>query len=124
MFELNDLMERDREEALRVSTRKLDFPDGTKRTVETYRAVWRWYDNLIAYEFAADAPEILKYVLWTMEDRNCEAGEAIGLVVEYLVMMTEKRGGDVTDDNIALHIAKTQMEKWNARKEPRQSGKG
>lgn len=116
MLNLNVLMERDREEALRVSIRKLDFPDGTIRDLEAYRVVWRWYDNLIAYGFAANAGEILKYVLWTMEDRGCDEGEALGLVVEYLVIGTEQHGGDVTDDNVALQIAKSQMDKWNARK--------
>ncbi|MEJ8472866.1 hypothetical protein [Roseibium algae] len=116
MSKLEYLLERDREEALRISTRSLDFPDGKTRQVEAYRAVWRWYDNLIAYEFAADALEILKYVLWTVEDRDIDAGEAFGLVVEYLVIGTEQRGGDITDDNLELEIANRQKAKWNARR--------
>lgn len=113
---LNDLIERDREEALRTTTRELAFPGDETRKVEAYRVVWRWFDHLCAYEFAADEPEILDLTLKTMAHQDCDAGEALGLVVEYLVVGTESRGGDVTDDNIALTLAKSQMDKWRQRK--------
>ena len=45
---LTDLIERDNEERLRVSSRSLEFPDGETRRIETYRLVWRWFDHLIA----------------------------------------------------------------------------
>tara|TARA_B100002003_G_scaffold244784_1_gene271439 strand:- start:6343 stop:6699 length:357 start_codon:yes stop_codon:yes gene_type:complete len=114
MFDL--LFERDREDALRVSTRPLDFPDGICREVEAYRVVWRWYDNLLAYAFAADAPEILGYVLRTMEAQGCDEREALGRVVEYLVIGTEQRGGDLTDDNLPLQLARRQLEAWRTRR--------
>ena len=44
---LTDLIERDNEERLRVSSRSLEFPDGETRRIETYRLVWRWFDHLI-----------------------------------------------------------------------------
>lgn len=78
--------------------------------------VWRWYDHPLAYEFAADAPEILDYTLRTMDAQDCEEGEALARVVEYLVTGTEAHGGDVTDDNLALGVARAQKAKWAARK--------
>lgn len=118
------LIERDKEEALRCSRRTLEFPDGTLRDIEAFRVVWRWFDNLIAYEFAADHDEILDYVLRTMEAQGCDEGEALGLVVEHLVTGTELRGGDVTDDNLVLHVARRQQAKWNARRAPDDRSKG
>lgn len=114
---LDHVLERDREEALRTTTRVLDFPDGTTRKVEAYRVVWRWFDHLCAYEFAADAPEILGYAQKTMAQKNYDEGEALALVVDYLVTGTEERGGDVTDDNPALMLAKSQMDTWRQRKD-------
>ena len=119
---LDRLLERDHEDSLRTTKRKLDFPDGTTREIDAYRVVWRWYDNLIAYEFAADAPEILDYVLRCMEHQGCDEAEALGLVVEYLVIGTEHRGGDVTDDNLALQLAQRQKDKWRDRKRGQPSG--
>lgn len=113
---LDYLLERDREEALRTSTRRLAFPDETVRDIEAYRVVWRWFDHLVSYEFSLDAPEILDRVLRTMQNRQCDEGEALGLVVEYLVFGTEACGGDVTDDTLPLDHAKSQMAKWQRRK--------
>ncbi len=45
------LIEREREENFRTSTRTLTFPDGETRRIEAYRLVWAWFDRAIAFEF-------------------------------------------------------------------------
>ena len=116
---LDRLLERDHEESLRTTKRKLDFSDGTTREIDAYRVVWRWYDNLVAYEFAPTAEELADLILRTMDHQGCDEAEALGRVVEYCVAFAEHHGGDVTDDNLLLQVAHRQMGKWRDRKRDR-----
>jgi len=94
------LLERDKEEALRCSTRTLHFPDGQSRTIKTYRLVWRWYDHILAYQFAPVEMDILTLALKGASEENISVAEALGQLVEHIVMETEQLGGDLTDDDL------------------------
>ena len=100
------LLERDIEEALRCSTRTLDFPDGKSRKIKTYRLIWRWYDHIIAYQFAPNEHEILSHALKGAKQENIPLAEALAQLVEHIVMETERLGGDLTDDDVLLFINK------------------
>lgn len=94
------LLERDKEEALRCSTRTLLFPDGKSREINTYRLIWRWYDHILAYQFAPTEKEILSLALKGAQEESIPLAEALGQLVEHIVMQSERLGGDLTDDNI------------------------
>lgn len=99
------LLERDREEALRISSRTLTFPDGIARSVPAWRMVWRWYDALLAYEFCPSEAVLLGDVLKHTHDCKLPVGEALGQVVQTYVLFIEASGGDVTDDDMRTMIS-------------------
>lgn len=100
------LLDRDREEALRITTRALLFPDGIKRSIPCWRVVWRWYDYLLAYDFCPEENVILRDVLSHAQNKNQAIGEALGQVVQTYVEFIENSGGDVTDDDLEKVIAR------------------
>ena len=113
---LTDLIERDNEERLRVSSRSLEFPDGETRRIETYRLVWRWFDHLIDYEFAPNEADVLRYTLNCSRDENRTLHEALGRVVEYLVVSYEGSSGiDLTDDPLHLLVARQAVARFHER---------
>lgn len=111
-----DLIAREQDEMLRISTRTLTFPDGETRRVETYRLTWAWFDRLIAYDYAPDEAHILKTALACAAEERRTIGDALTRVVEFFVLRTEDRVGDVTDDNLPLLVAQRRMDKRRARK--------
>lgn len=110
------LAQRDLEEKYRTSVRELEFPDGVKRKIEAYRLVWDWYDRTLAYTFAPDADEILESTLHVAELNNMDLGEALGWVVDDYAEHIEKAGGDYTDDNLELLVAKRAMDRFHSKK--------
>lgn len=112
-----DLIAREQDEMLRTSTRTLNFPDGETRRVESYRLTWAWFDRLIAYDYAPDEAHILKTALACAVEENRSIGDALTRVVEFFVLRTEDRVGDVTDDNLPLLVAQRRMHKRRAGKD-------
>lgn len=110
------LIERDKEENFRTSTRTLKFPDGETHRVTSYRLTWRWFDHMIAYEFGYSEEDILRCTTRCAETEIRELGEALGEVMNYLMQVTETEVGDITDDNIALMLAQKAGKKFNGRK--------
>lgn len=122
MLDLSPLLDRDREEALRISSRSLVFSDGREHKIKAYRLTWRWYDALIAYEYGPDEREILSDLAKTLEALPRDPGEALAEVVQYQVHAIETQGGDVTDDNPILELAQGRMAAWRRRQDPDHSG--
>lgn len=98
------LLDRDREETLRTSSRTLLFPDGIARTVTTWRLVWRWLDALLAYDYCPDENVLLGDVMAHVQNTNLTLDEALGQVVQTYVRFIEVTGGDVTDDTMKTSI--------------------
>lgn len=117
------LIEREQEEMLRTSTRTLTFPDGKARSIEAYRLAWSWFDRLIAHDYAPDQVHILKTVLACMDEEKLPIGLAFTRVVEFFVLRTEARVGDVTDDDIGQLVAKRRRQAWRERKQAIGGGK-
>lgn len=110
------LIERDQEEALRVSSRTLTFPDGVTREIDAYRVVWAWFDRCAAYEFAPDAEALLQSTLDCAAEEGCEIGAALARVIDHVVAKTEALGGDITDDNLARLVAQRGLAAFNGRR--------
>ncbi|MEJ8472864.1 hypothetical protein [Roseibium algae] len=108
------LLDRDREEGLRTTTRKLTFPDNTQRDVETWRVAWRWYDHLLAYEYCPGEKTILADAASHASETGMDLGDALASVVQTYVRFIEANGGDVTDDDLDALIAGKLMVRRNA----------
>ncbi len=116
MFCLNYLIDRDREEKLRVSGRDLIFAGGETHHIETYRMVWDWFDRLIGYEHGFSEAEIHKMIPRCAKEEGLSLNDATARVVEHLVAKLDHLGIDITDDNLQLDVARVQMAKWRNRK--------
>ena len=110
------LIERQREEDFRTSTRTLTFPNGDTHRVEAYRLVWNWFDRFRAYEFGMSEAEILSFTLRCHEDEELPLGDALGRVLDYFVRDWEASGMDITDDPLELTLAKHGMQRFQERK--------
>ena len=110
------LKERELEEAFRITTRRLHFPDGEHRSVSAYRLIWRWYDRALAYEFGPDKDEILNLTLKCAVEEKLPLDQALGCVLDFVVALGESEGLDYTDDNLPLFVAKESMQKFYDRK--------
>ena len=110
------LIQRENDEMFRTSVRRLTFPDGVVREVEAYRLVWTWFDRSIAYEFGLEEDEILDLTVKCAEQEELELGPALGRVLDYTVSEIEASGGDYTDDNIELLLAKRGLRNFYERK--------
>lgn len=102
---LSKLIERDREEALRCSTRCLVLPDGRARQVTTYRLVWRWFDHLTAYAFGPSKEQILVHANRYAAEHDLPIDEALARVVDGPVHAYEQKGCDLTDEDLETVIA-------------------
>jgi hypothetical protein len=113
------LIEREREENFRTSTRSLEFPDGETRTIEAYRLIWTWYDRIIAHPIGPDEDEILTLALETQAWDGCIFDVAIGRVVETILKDFENwpEGFDFTDDLLKSNLAKRHMAAFRERKD-------
>ncbi len=110
------LVEREQEENFRTSVRELKFPDGVTRKVEAFRLVWTWYDRTLAYEYAPDQDELLTYTLNTSRLNDMALGEALGWLLNDYAAWIEALGGDYTDDNLELLVAKRAIDRFDAKK--------
>lgn len=99
------LLERDREVALRATTRRLTFPDGKPRDVTAFRFVWRWVDRLAAYPFSPGQEVLLADVQRHAERTGSSLDDALGEVAQAWVAFIETQGGDVTDEDLEVVIA-------------------
>lgn len=120
MFEY--LVDREMDEMFRTSSRTLTFPDGTQERIETYRLVWAWWDRAMAYEFTYSEGEFLTMVQRCAADENRSLADALGRVLDYIVMTDEAEGLDYTDDNLELDAAKRATRRFHDRKDERKSG--
>ena len=116
MVDLNYLIDREREEELRTSSRSLTFPDGKSHRIETYRLVWQWFDRLRACEYSFEEDEIIAMIPRCAEFEELEYDQALVRVVGVLVGRLDREGIDVTDDTLQLDLARQQMAKWQNRK--------
>ena len=116
MADLQYLIEREREEDLRVSSRYLSFPDGDRKRIGAYRLVWRWYDRLLDCPYTFDEDEIIAMIPRCAEHEGVELDEALTRVVAVLVGRLDREGIDVTDDGLPLDLARRQMAAWKDRK--------
>lgn len=110
------LIEREREENFRVSTRALKFPDGESRRIETYRLVWTWFDRAVAFEYGPTEAQILETTLNCAAEENLPLDQALGRVLNYYVQNSEVAGLDYTDRNIPLMLAKQRMQRFYQRR--------
>ncbi|WP_193169965.1 hypothetical protein [Nisaea nitritireducens] len=110
------LIEREREENFRTSTRMIKFPDGETRRVEAYRLVWTWFDRALAFEFGPKEAGILNTVLECATEEGLPIDQALGRVVDYYVRRWEARGLDLTDHNPQLTLARRRMQRFQERK--------
>lgn len=99
-----------------MARRRLTFPDGLIREVETYRLVWTWFDHLIAYEFAPDETTLLALSLACAEEERIDLSEALARVVDHVLSETEQTVGDVTDDCLMRLTAQRHQMAWRARR--------
>lgn len=106
------LIEREREENFRTSTRTLKFPDGVTRRIEAYRIIWAWFDRAVAFEFGPTKDEILKTAFQCSEEENLPLEQAISLILDYMVKRWENSGLDFTDHNLPLNLAQVAIEKF------------
>ena len=116
---LDYLIDREKEEMFRVSTRILSFPDSEDRRIETYRLVWAWFDRVVGYEFGPDEDHILDLTLKCAGEEGLPLNEALGKVLNHLVRSYETDGLDMTDDPIALTLARKGVERFHAKKQGR-----
>lgn len=117
---LSYLIEREKEEMFRTSTRTLDFPDGETRKIEAYRLVWSWFDRVIAYRFGPDEEELLNLTLEYASKGKVSLGEALGWALDGFVRVMETEGGgDITDDNVCLvasrRVADSEIQRSNGK---------
>lgn len=124
MVDLNYLVDREREEELRTSTRSLTFPDGEAYRIETYRLVWQWYDRLVDCDYSFEDDEIIAMIPRCAGHEGLEYDQAFIRVVAVLVGRMDRDGIDVTSDTLQLDVARKQMAKWNTRKTDRQGRSG
>lgn len=96
------LLDRDFEDGLRFDARTFVLSDGQTQTITAYRLVWRWFDRLVAYEFAPDAPDIIQTAEEIAQAGHMPLGVALGHAVARHVYELEHLGGDITDDDLAL----------------------
>ncbi len=113
------LIERQKEEDFRTSTRTLTFPNGESHRVEAYRLVWTWFDRFKAYEFGLSEEEILDHTLHCHEADDLPLGTALGRVVDYFVRDWEASGMDVTDDPLEMALARRGVQRFHERKRSR-----
>ncbi len=116
---LSYLIERENEEMFRTSKRKIDFPDGVTRHIETYRLVWTWFDRVITSDDVPDETWILEAALQWSDEKGVSIADALGQLLNFIVSEVENNGADFTDDNLSLLVARQQMDKFKARKEKR-----
>lgn len=110
------LIEREREENFRTSTRILTFPGGEPRRIETYRIVWAWFDRALAYEFGPSESDILTTAIDCAEEESLPLDQALGRVLNYFVRQGEASGLDYTDDNVPLMLAKQGIRRFYAKR--------
>ncbi len=113
------LIEREREENFRTSTRTLSFPDGETRRIEAYRLVWTWFDRAVAYEFGPSEEDILTMTLRCADMERRAPDAALGRVLGYLIQRDEAGGMDYTDDNLQLMLAKRGVRRFHERRKCR-----
>lgn len=110
------LIEREREENFRTSTRTLTFPDGETRRIEAYRLVWAWFDRAIAFEFGPTEAQILATTLKCATEENLPIDQALGCVLNYYVRSGEAAGLDYTDHNVPIMLARQGVQRFHERK--------
>ncbi|WP_413207892.1 hypothetical protein [Rhodospirillum sp. A1_3_36] len=113
---LDYLIEREKKEMFRVSTRTLTFPGGREERVEAYRLVWSWWDRALACEFTYTEDAFLTMVERCATMEKLTLGQALGRVLDYVIMTGEADGLDYTDDNIALQVSKEATRRFYERK--------
>lgn len=120
MADLHYLIEKQREEELRTSSRSIKFADGAVKRIEAYRLVWDWYDRLLACPYTFDEEEIIAMIPRCAEHEGQSLSDALTRVVSVLVGRLDRDGIDVTDNTLQLDLAREQMARWDARKADRQ----
>ncbi|EFL90212.1 hypothetical protein [Ahrensia sp. R2A130] len=116
---LTYLIEREHEEILRTSKRRFECPDGETRTIEVYRAVWNWYDRIVA-DAAYDEASTLALALQWSHERNVSLDDAFALSVQCILKAHDEAGWDLTNDTAALDMARKRIDAFKARQRAKQ----
>ena len=113
---LTYLIERENEQMLRTSKRTLEFPDGETRTLETYRVVWNWFDRIVANQYAMSQDKILEMTVMWAEGKSVSLDDALAQIIECAVKECDRCDWDLTDDTLALTMARQGVESFYLRK--------
>lgn len=109
------LIERENEQMLRTSKRDFVFPGGQKRTLEAYRVVWIWFDR-IAKGGSFTEERMIEYLPNIAEENKTSLDEALGQLVEMILKAHDAENWDLTDDTLALTMARQGLESFYLRK--------
>lgn len=112
---LTYLIERENEQMLRTSKRNLTFPDGQTRLIETYRVVWTWFDR-IAENGSYSKERMIELIPGLAEEKNISFEDALVTLVEMILKAHDKADWDLTDDTLALNLARQGIEAFELRK--------
>lgn len=112
---LKYLIERENEQMLRTSKRSFTFPDGNKRTLEAYRVVWTWFDR-IAEAGCYTEERIIDVLPDFAKDLNLTFEEALPELIETILKAHDSCDWDLTDDTLALTMARQGLESFYLRK--------
>ncbi len=112
---LEHLIERENEQMLRTSKRSFTFPDGKKRTLEAFRVVWTWFDRIIEAESYTEE-RIVDILPGFAEDLGLSFEEALPELIELIVKAHDLCDWDLTDDTMALTMARRGIDSFYLRK--------
>ena len=113
---MNYLIERENEEMLRTSVRRVHFPDGEIHSIEAYRLLWAWFDRIVTCDFGPTENELLDTVLNCSGEEKLPLNEALCRVIDYYVKLYESSGMDFTDHSLEVRVALEGIQRFHERK--------